>query len=113
MVGSGDGDGVHILLLENLAKVFFRRGRLAHLLLRTVGELLENVAVHIADMGDAGGVLVRLERREMSVATAIQTDDGKVQAIVGTQDLAIAFCRRSHRPGPPPQLQVHRETHVV
>ena len=50
MVGSGDGDGVHIFLLENLAKVFLRHRSLAHLLLHTVGELLENIAVNIADV---------------------------------------------------------------
>ena len=97
VVGSGNRDGVHILLLENRAKVFFRRRRLAHLLLHAVGELLEYVAVHIADMRDAGSAPVRLERREMSVGAPVQADHGKVQAIVGTEDLAIAFCRRSHR----------------
>ena len=96
MVGSGDGDGVYILLLENSAEILFRHRRLAHLLLHAVGELLEYVAVHIADMRDAGGAPVRLERREMSVGAPVQADDGKVQAIVGTEDLAIALGRRSH-----------------
>ena len=33
----------------------------------------------------------------MSVGTPVQTDNGKVEAIVGAEDLAIAFCRSSHR----------------
>ena len=89
-------DRVHILLLENLAKVFLRRRSFAHLLLRTVGELLENIAVHIADVRDAGGAPVRLERGEMSVGAAIQPNHGKVEAIIGTENLAIALCRGSH-----------------
>ena len=96
VVGSGDGDGIYILLLENFAEIFFRRRRLAHLLLHAVCELLEDIAVHIADMRDAGGAPVGLERREMSVGTPVQADHGKVQAIVGAQNLAIALGRASH-----------------
>ena len=96
VVGSGDGDGIYILLLENSAEIFFRHRRFAHLLLHAVGELFEYVAVHIADMRDAGGVPVGLERREMSVGAPVKADDSKVQAIVGTEDLAIAFSRASH-----------------
>ena len=39
---------------------------------------------------------VRLERREMSVGAAIQTDHGKVEAVIRAKDLAIALCRSSH-----------------
>ena len=60
MVGRCDGDGVDIFLLENSAKVFVRLSCLAHFLLHAVGELLENVAVHITHMRDAGGVLFAL-----------------------------------------------------
>ena len=42
-----------------LRKSFFLSG-LAHLLLRNVGELFDDLAVHIADMRDAGGVLFAL-----------------------------------------------------
>ena len=41
----------------------------------------------------------------MSVCSAIQTDDRKVQTIVGTKDLAVAFCRRSHRQTRRPNYQ--------
>jgi len=48
-------------------------------------------------MRNAGGAAVRLERREMSVGAPVKADHGKVQAIVGTEYLAIAFSRASHR----------------
>src|SRR5262249_17125368 len=32
----------------------------------------------------------------MRVATPIQTDNGEVQSIIGTHDLAVTFCRSSH-----------------
>ena len=97
VVGSGDGDGVHILQLENSHGSLFRRPAPRPSPAARVGELLEYVAVHIADMRDAGGAPVGLERREMSVGAAVQTDDSKVQAIVGTEYLAIAFSRASDR----------------
>ena len=94
--GSGDGDGVHFFLLENLAKVLFRDGGLAHLLLRAFRELSQNVAVHIADMRDAGRAPVCLERREMRVGAPIQADHREVEALVGAQDLAITLCRAAY-----------------
>src|SRR5260370_41078870 len=97
MVGSGNRDGVHILVFKNPAKVFLRRRGLARLALHTVSELSENIAVHIADMRDAGSASVRLEPREMSIAAPIQSDHGKVEPIIGTEDLAIALCRSSRR----------------
>jgi hypothetical protein len=54
MVGRGNGDGVDLFQFENLAKVFFRHGRFAHFPLHALGKLLENPAVHIADMGNSG-----------------------------------------------------------
>ena len=107
VVGSGDGDGVHILLLENRAEVLVRHRRLAHLLLHAVSELLEYVAVHIADMRDAGGAPVRLERRQMSVGAPVKTDHSKVQAIVGAENLAIALCRAPHSQARRPNRQAH------
>src|ERR1700733_3423668 len=93
MFGSGNCDRVHICLFENPAKVFVSCGSLAHLLLRAVGELLENSTVDIADMRDAGGVPIRLERREMCVGAAIETDNGKVEAVIRAKYLAITLCR--------------------
>ena len=62
MVGSGDRDGVHVFLFQNCAKVFFRGRGLAHLALRRIGELLQDVAVHVADVRNARGALVSLQR---------------------------------------------------
>jgi hypothetical protein len=43
-------------------------------------------------MREAGGALVGLERREVSVAATIQTDDGKIQAIIGnSRRVTIVF----------------------
>src|SRR4029077_5434376 len=95
MVGRGNRDGVYVLQFKNLPKVFVRRGSLARLALHAVSELSENIAVHIADMRDAGSASVRLERREMSIAAPIQSDHRKVEPIVGTGDPAIAPCRSS------------------
>src|ERR1700728_1206733 len=47
-------------------------------------------------MRDSRGTFICLERREVSVGTAIKTDDGKVESIVGPKNLAIALCRSSH-----------------
>src|ERR1700733_4691066 len=93
MFGSGNRDRVHISLFENPAEVFVSCGSLAHLLPRMVGELLENSAVHIADMRNTGGVPIRLEGREMGVGAAIKTDNGKVEPVIRTKDLAITLRR--------------------
>src|ERR1035441_6718300 len=82
--------------LENPAKVFVHQRGLAHLLPHTVSELFENIAVHIADVRDAGSASVRLERREMSIGAPIKTDNSKVEAIIGAEDLAITLCRSFH-----------------
>src|SRR5258707_1916264 len=97
MVGSSNRDGVDVLLLKHPAKVLLRHRGLARLALHTVGELSQNIAVHVADMRDAGSASVRLERREMRVAAPIKTDNGKVEPIIGTGDTAIALCRSPHR----------------
>src|SRR5258708_24476115 len=96
MLGSGNRDCIHVFLFEYRAKVFLRHRGLAHFLLRAVGELFENIAVYIADMRDAGGAPVRLERREMSVGATIQANHGKVEAVIRSKDLTVALCRRSY-----------------
>src|SRR5271154_285299 len=96
MFGSGNCDRVHIFLFENPTKVCLARRSLAHLLLRAVGEFLENIAVHVADMRDAGGTPIRLERREMSISAAIKANNAKVEAVIRTEDLAITLRRTSH-----------------
>src|SRR4029077_19819783 len=81
----------------NPAKILVRRRRLARFALHAVSKLSENIAVHVADMRDAGGVSVRLEPREMSVTAPVQSDHRKVESIIGTGDSAIALCRTAHR----------------
>src|ERR1700746_2319108 len=95
MIGRGNRDGVNAFLLKNPAKVFLRDRSLAHFLLRAVGELFEYVAVHIADMRDAGSATVCLEGSEMGVAATIKTDHCKVESLIRPKNLAIAFCRCS------------------
>src|ERR1700680_931157 len=97
MVGSGDGDGVHVFLLENLAEIFLDGRGFAGLALHSVGEFLKDIAVDVADMRDAGGGFVRLESREMRVAAAVETDYSKVQAVVGTDYAAVALGRGFQR----------------
>ena len=90
VVGRGDGDGVDFFQCENLAEVFLRDRRLAHLLLGALCELSENVTVHVAHVRDACRIAIGLERCEMCIAASIQTDDREVQAIIGTEDPAVA-----------------------
>src|ERR1035437_9762733 len=47
-------------------------------------------------MRDSRGTLVCLERREVSVGAAVKTDDGKVESIILSKNLAIALCRGPH-----------------
>jgi hypothetical protein len=46
-------------------------------------------------MRNAGSVPIRLESREMRVAAAIKTNNGKVEAVIRTKDLAITLRRTS------------------
>src|SRR6202043_4103828 len=85
------GDGVNLLELKDGAKVFVGGRRFAHFALGFRGELLEDVRIHVANMGDAGGALVGLERRKMRIGTPVQPDDGEVEAIVGAENLTIAL----------------------
>ena len=62
MVGSGDGNGVHVLLLEDLAKVLVAGRSIAQFMFRDACKLCQNLAIHVADMGDTGGILVCHER---------------------------------------------------
>src|ERR1700678_1581472 len=45
------------------SKIFLRGGRRAHRLQRLGSKFIQDIAVHIAHMGNAGGLLVSLERR--------------------------------------------------
>src|SRR5271156_6070523 len=94
VVGSGDRDSVHILLLKDVAKVLVGRGRLTHLFLCAVSKLLEDVAVYIADIRNSCSILIGLERRKMSVGAPIQPNNGKIETIIGAENLTIALCCR-------------------
>src|ERR1039458_9746163 len=48
-------------------------------------------------MRDPGGILICLERRKMSIGAAIEADNCKVEAIIGAENLAIAFGGRCNR----------------
>ena len=101
MVGRGNRDGVDLFGLEDFAEVFLCRRYLSCFLLYCVGELVQDVAVHVAHMRDACGRPVRFQGREVCVAAPVQPNDGKIQAFVGTQDPGIASCgpgNKSRRP---------------
>jgi hypothetical protein len=91
VIGSGDGDDVHILPLKHLAEVAIHGWPVSEFLLGAVGVLLEDVGVHIDHMRDARRLSVGAQRREMRIGAAIETDDGKVETIVGAENLPITF----------------------
>ena len=62
MIGRRNRDRVHVLQLQDAAKVLLRRRSIAHFGLYRAGKLAQDVAVHIANMRDACLILVRLER---------------------------------------------------
>src|SRR6202162_5893144 len=92
VIGRGDGDGVDIFLLENFAEVFFGYGGFTHFVLNAGREFVEDVAIDIANVRDAGSAFVGLERGEVGVGAAVETDHSKVEAIIGTEDTGVAFC---------------------
>ena len=67
-------------------------GGVAEVFLDVVGEAFEDVALHVADMGDVCVLAVGLERGEMGVGAAVEADDGEVEPVVCTDDLGIALC---------------------
>ena len=67
------------------------------MLFGVVGKLLQDVAIDIANMGDARRFLVPLESSEVRIGSRVEPDDGKVEAIVGAHDLAVAFGSRTNR----------------
>ena len=93
VVGGGDGDGVNFLQLKNCSKVLARGRRFAHLTFCFPGELLEDIRVHIANMRNARGALVGLQRGKMRICAAVKTDDCEIQPVVGTENPTIALGR--------------------
>jgi hypothetical protein len=96
VVGRGDGDGVDLLQLENLAKVLVRCRSVSQCLLGAVGKLVQDGAIHIANMGYPSRILIPLQSGEVRIGARVEADDGKVEAIVGAHDLAVAFGGRTN-----------------
>ena len=51
--------------------------------LRRRRQTFQDVGVHVADMRDARGLFIGLQRGEMRVGAAVEADDGEVEPIVG------------------------------
>ena len=91
VVGRCNGDGIDLLQLEDLAKILVRCGCVAQCVFGLLGKLFQDGAIDIANMCNAGRLLVPLESGEMRIGPRVEADDGKVEAIVCAHDLAIAF----------------------
>ncbi len=78
VIGSGDGDCIHVFLLEDPAKSLSVAG-VSQLLLDSAGKFPENIVVHIAHMRDAGSILVRLERGKMSIGSPLRPITAKLR----------------------------------
>ncbi len=91
VIGRGDGDSVNIFALEQLAEVAFGVRGVTEFLLRLGAEFFHEVALDVADVADVGGFAVGGEGGQMGIGAAVQTDDGKVEAVVGAEDLRITF----------------------
>jgi len=97
MVWSGNGDRVHILQLENRAKVFLRGRSLAHLTLRGIGEFFQDIAVHIADMRNARGALFAFSDDRCAYPRPFSPITAKLKPVVGAHDSRITLRRISDR----------------
>src|SRR5271166_2968666 len=58
VIGSGDGDGIYVLLLKNGAKVLVAGGSISQLMFSDARKLGQNRAVHIAHMRNTGGIFI-------------------------------------------------------
>src|SRR5579859_1635113 len=92
MIGGGDGDGVDILIFEELANIDVGFGfRQTHLL--DAGKaLVQDVFVDIAESGKLDARDVR-ETADVVVAAAAHATDSHADAIVGAENSA-AECKR-------------------
>ena len=91
VIGGGDGDGVDVFGLEHLAEVLLGLGGVAESLFCSAGEAGEDFGVDIAAVGHAGGFAVVFKRGKMGVSASVEAIDGKVEPVVGAEDLSIAF----------------------
>jgi hypothetical protein len=91
MVRSGDGDRVYLPVLKDFTKVLNIHRSIAQLLLCDACECGHNAAIHIANVRDTSGIAILYERSKMSIASDMQTKDCKVETIVGTHNLTVAF----------------------
>jgi hypothetical protein len=91
VVGRGYGDDVDIFRFEHATEIALGFWRVAKHLLRLGCKPGQDTGVDVADVGNAGSLAIGLERREMRIASAVEAVDGEVQAVVGAEDLRIAF----------------------
>jgi hypothetical protein len=101
VVGRGDGDGVDVLRLKGFAEVALRLGGIAKRFFSIGGKASADFVVRVADVGDVRDLFVGLERGKVRVSATVEAVDGKVEPIVGAEDLSIAFsrsgeCRAGH-----------------
>ena len=103
VIGRGNRNCIDIFLRENFAEVLGRRSGVSHLLLHAVGKLFQGVTVDVAHMRDVDGIAVGLQRGKMRISAAMQSNYGKVQAIVGSRGSVHSFLLSIQQP-----VQRHR-----
>src|SRR5882757_1770593 len=89
MIGGGDGDGVNILVLEQLANIDVRFWLWQSELFDVAEAMIRNAFIHIAE----GGKLCSGDTRkaaDMIVAAAAHSANGHADAVIGTHDFCIA-----------------------
>ncbi len=92
VVGQGDGDGVDVFGGEDFAVVAVGCGGVAELLFgrgrQNLARMVESTSQTWVTRADGGVVL---ERGEVGVAATVEAEDGEVDAVVGADDLGVAF----------------------
>lgn len=83
MLGSGDKDGVHFFVFENLSKIFLYFGNVADILLTPRVVLLKDLVVHITTVDDLG-IRVLVYCLNMGLGPASHADYGAFNLVVGS-----------------------------
>jgi len=90
VIRGSDRDRIDVSEGKDFAVIFFCCDRFACFLLRRFREFGEDVAVNVANMRKSSAVLVRLDRRKMSVTAAIEADHGEVEPVIRSEDPSVA-----------------------
>lgn len=93
MIRRSNGDRIHILPRQRIAEVLISSGGIPQHSLRGQRKLLHDRRINIADAGNARVDIICMKRREMRIGSPIETNHREVDAIVCTEDLAIALSR--------------------